>query len=437
MMRQPKHTPKNVKRFSDKTRIENKPLERRSDPIRSQHTLMRISHQLEIGSSAAVIASTMLLILCFALFVLPAEARQQRLLVEVGKAVRLAGAKTAESIFVADPTIADISSSPGQAQYLYGKSVGETTVIAADVSGRTLFSINLIVIHDLSALRRSLQQRYPSQSVSLSSARGSILVSGRVSDEIAHQGIIATLRNSAPDNALIDELTVENSKMIRLDVQLIQVLPSYADQPSWADAITSLSTGVSYSQRHANKLRGIIDFLLARGYATVVTAATLITSDNKKAEFSWGNEISLPVPVQGKNGGFTYGRPPKFVGLNITFQPQCLPGDRVSLEVTSDFSGAWLAPSTEIANGAPTFTSRHLTTSVELFNNESMAVSGVDLGWKRGFVMVVTPHFATGDKLTSMTAGASQTNLEYILTQKQPASRRKPVHINGPAGFLY
>ena len=73
-----------------------------------------------------------LTVLVFALFSgTHASARGQRLVIEVGKGLQLQGTEEAETLFVADPDVADLSASPGEAHFLYGKRAARRPLSAS------------------------------------------------------------------------------------------------------------------------------------------------------------------------------------------------------------------------------------------------------------------------------------------------------------------
>ena len=114
---------------------------------------------------------------------LPAVA-QERLIVEMGKGIFLPNTGAVETVFVADTNIADVTSSPGEAVFLFGKSVGETTLIATDLSGNEQFRFDVTVVLNLAEIRRSLDQRFGGEQIALSSARGSVMVKDRKSTRL-------------------------------------------------------------------------------------------------------------------------------------------------------------------------------------------------------------------------------------------------------------
>ncbi|WP_273795105.1 pilus assembly protein N-terminal domain-containing protein [Brucella intermedia] len=378
---------------------------------------------------------------------------QDHIVLEVGKAQQLQNIQKAGSIFIADPEIADVSSSPGGSQYVYGKQPGETTLIATDVAGKTLFTKDVIIIHDLSRLQSSLRRRYPSSRISLSSAKGSVSVSGKVQDELTHQSIIGTLRSSVPDSAIIDEIAVEESKVVRLDIKLIGVDRTRLERygVNWSDLVSVVGDGLSMGQRGPSDLMKALDLMLSDGSANIVCSNTLVTVDNKKGEFTLGGDPRLPIYSSGNKPVNNLRPDLRFNGFHMAFLPILLPSGRVSLDLTGDFSVPSLLNDQSITSG---FSSQSFSTAVELFNGESMIIAGMSFpgdraavprhhptlasffGYDRSnelepnvhrdFIIAVTPHFK--DIGPAPRHASSHPELRTKQSRKVPARRAKSVH---------
>ncbi|MCY1740488.1 pilus assembly protein N-terminal domain-containing protein [Ensifer sp. SL37] len=395
---------------------------------------------------------------------------QQNLVVEVGKGLRLGRVANAESVFVADPSIADITSSPGEAVYVHGKAPGETTIIAADIAGKTLFQYNLVVVHNLSEIRRALNKRFAGEAVTLSSARGSVYVSGTVSDERTHQDVLATVRAAVPDGALIDEISVAQSQIVQLEVKLLEVR---ADQLERHGINWSILAAANTNKQSGNltSVDSVISLLIANGVATVAAESTLATVSNRKANFSVGEELAMPVFAAGDGSDArNFSVDFKFVGIDLSFTPVVLPSGKISLEIASEASSAQATARQINGNSFPNLVARKFTTNVDLESGRSFVVAGLSRldtsaniqkpregfganalrtvigkdqieSAQRDLVVVVTPRVAELQKPSvKELLPSSQTNLEFILDKKVHANRRSgsaSVKLVGPAGFVY
>ena len=58
------------------------------------------------------------------------------------------------SVFVADPTIADVMLQSPQSVYIFGKAIGDTTIFLADETGKVVFGRNVHVTHNVDLVER-------------------------------------------------------------------------------------------------------------------------------------------------------------------------------------------------------------------------------------------------------------------------------------------
>jgi len=390
-----------------------------------------------------------------------AGARNQRLVVEVGKGLQLSGMEDAEEIFVADPQIAEVSAAR-EAGFVYGVRAGETTLIGTDPAGKTLFQYDVIVIDNLDEMHRMIAQRFPGASVAIRSARGSVYVSGTVTDQRTHDDLVKSLTASLPSGLLIPDIAVADSPIIRLNVKFMEV---FRDGVEAYGINWSALTGNGSGQGDSQDVSRIVDLLLDNGVATILSETTLTAVSGKKAEFKAGEEVALPARSVGNGGTTALGVDYKFVGFSIDFTPHLIAGDKVSLHVKADISEP--AQTVQLAGGpAPYLASRTLATDAQLNSGESFILAGLSqLGtnatlnnprenWgvmgevfrslfghdkittrNRDMVVVVTPQFGLSSKPSAADiVDLRRSNIEYVLLRKGfPIS----VRIYGRAGFLY
>ena len=103
---------------------------------------------------------------------IPATGRPIELEVNKGTLVRLA--RPANTVFVADPDIADVQVKSPTLVYISAKAPGETVIYAVDASDSVLMNASILVEHDISRLRSSLQQLAPCEQVSAASVDGNL-----------------------------------------------------------------------------------------------------------------------------------------------------------------------------------------------------------------------------------------------------------------------
>ena len=86
----------------------------------------------------------------------------------------------AKRVSVADPTVADIVVLSPTEYYLLGKDIGITNVVVWDRESGKRSTLEIEVTHDLESLRARIFRLIPSQSIEVSSAQRSIVLSGSV-----------------------------------------------------------------------------------------------------------------------------------------------------------------------------------------------------------------------------------------------------------------
>ena len=87
----------------------------------------------------------------------------------------------ASTVFIANPSIADVTIKTPTVIYLSGQSPGETTIFALDAEDRVLLSSVVRVEHDLSRVHESLRAIAPGENVAVKSVGNSLELSGIVS----------------------------------------------------------------------------------------------------------------------------------------------------------------------------------------------------------------------------------------------------------------
>jgi pilus assembly protein CpaC len=407
-------------------------------------------------------------------------AAQERIVLEVGKSVTLEDAGATETVFIADTSVADANASPGNRVFIFGKAVGETTLITTAVGTGEERSYLVTVTHALSELRGALSRRFPGQPISLQSARGSLFVSGIVSDDRQRENVIATLSAAAPGTSIIDELTVSGSNIIRLRVRLLEVNRERVEQfgIDWSGLVASsgffVGTGdrgvieIGRRQSDADSLTAAINVLVSNGVATLAQETTLSTVSGDRAEFSVGGEIPVPSFVSDNDGAdnSNFQLDYKFVGTKLVFLPARAPGNKLRLTIESTISSALQATSTVNGNTFPNLSTRSFRTNVELGDGQSFVIAGLsrqstnadlrnakDNGLSRAvdtvfgrdtvsgsnqeLVVIVTPFLGEMRvELPSITRlPPRQSNLEFILSGGTAGGVRAGTL--GPAGFKY
>lgn len=407
---------------------------------------------------------------------------EMRLVVEVGKGIVLPGAGAVDSIFVADNAIADAVASESGEVYVYGRAVGETTLLAS-IADEGQRQYTVMVTPNIVELQRGLAERFPGTNVSINASRGSVFVSGVVENEVQRQRVIQTIEADLPNLAVIDQVEVSSSNLVTLRVRLLEVDRSRAESfgVDWDATVASNGFFLGASDRGVirlgnkedttDSLNATLDVLTTSGIVTVSQETLLSTVVGRSAHFSVGGEIPIPnyISDEQDGGAGNYKLDYKFIGTDLSFTPVNAPGEKLRLEIESNISSAGTSATTVNGNTFPNLRSRSIQTNVELEDRQSFVIAGIsrdetvlDLrtgrapglsravdalfgadrrrGSAQELVIVVTPLLtAESDERPSEPVLQSISNLEHIISNPEgsfKAQGRLPKVVQ-LAGFRY
>jgi pilus assembly protein CpaC len=333
---------------------------------------------------------------------IPANGGRITLEVNKGTLVRLAG--PAATVFVANPEIADVQVKSPTLVYISAKSPGETVIYAVDASDSVLLNAPILVQHDISRLRSSLQQLAPGERISANSVDNNLVLSGVVSDAGQAEkvrALAASVANEVKGAQVINRMTVATPNQVNLQVRIsevdvsklnnIGVNWSKAGNPSFHTFNFVSEAGAIANNLIVGKGPGaiaLIEALTQEGFITDLAEPNLTAMSGQTASFLAGGEF--PVPITG-SAATTGGVPTitvefKSFGVSLAFTPTVIDATHLNLRVRPEVSelnnsvsgGAVSVPITsDQVVTIPALTVRRAETSVELASGESFALAGL------------------------------------------------------------
>ena len=145
-------------------------------------------------------------------------------------------------VSIGNPEIADVLVTNPRELYLLGRSLGSTNVLLWDGSGKLIDSLDLEVVHDLTALKTKLHELMPNEKISVFSAQGALVLRGQVSSAAAMDTAVKVAKtytaqsqsiaqgkaeeaSAAPTKTLdvINLLTVGGSQQVMLEVKVAEM----------------------------------------------------------------------------------------------------------------------------------------------------------------------------------------------------------------------
>jgi pilus assembly protein CpaC len=316
----------------------------------------------------------------------------------------------ADTVFIANPEIADIQVKSPRLIYVYGKRAGETVLYAVDGNDNLLLNTRVVVTHNIQALRTALNSVAPGGGVAITSAGDALVLEGSVNSAAQAEDIRRLAVRFAPgDGAVVNNLHVVAPNQVNLRVRIAEVSRDTLKQfgINWDNAVKlggfvfGLATGspvvntaagadfgktivrnngtnsIAGSFRKGNvDLNTVIDALANENLITVLAEPNLTAMSGETANFLAGGEFPIPVPQSGSGNAITVEF--KKFGVSLAFTPTVVDGTRINLKVRPEVSqlstvGSILVNSISI----PALTTRNAETTVELASGQSFAIAGL------------------------------------------------------------
>ena len=416
------------------------------------------------------------------------------IVIEVKKGEIVNLPEPAAHLFIADPEIADIDVRSSNYVYVFGKSVGETTLHALDANGAQIARIDIKVVYNTAGVDKILSEVLPGAAVKLSSLDNGVVIQGNVNTPEDAQKVMSIASSIVGDGAnIVNAMKVRGSDQVMVRVKIAEVARS--ELKNFGINLSSLMTkgtlqfgflsgDITPDGNNARlnmqpgrfNITGVIDALENEGLVKTLAEPNLTARSGDSASFIAGGEYPIPVPQDNGTTTIEY----KEFGVRLGFTPIVLSDNRISLQVAPEVSSITSSAVTIEGNNIPTLSTRKASTTVELASGESFAIAGLmrsdstnDISkfpWlgdlpvlgslfrsndfqtnETELVIMVTPYIVRGvqdsDKIILPTDGLEVPNdFERLLLGKlyveKPAGAGKQSHslakyrLNGEAGFI-
>jgi pilus assembly protein CpaC len=388
--------------------------------------------------STSALAATLLVL---GLAILPAGAQNlvrpsgPPIAIDVSKGVLISLESNADTVFVADPAIADVQVKSPRLIYLYGKEPGDTSLYAVDGQQKVLLSRPVTVTRDVATLQAALSRLQPGSGVRVSAVDKSLVLTGNVANAVAAEEVKHLAGSFADDKDLVNRVTVDRPYQVNLRVRIAEVSRSVTKELgiNWETMLRSgsfvfgLATGnpvlgvsgsatsttvtnpylpsagantilpgatlPAYFTRN-NGLGGtptnsiilgnnspganvntVIDALDQNGLVNILAEPNLTAMSGETASFLAGGEFPIVIP-SGSLGQTTVEF--KQYGVSLAFTPVVLADGRISMRVRPEVSQLSSAGAVQISGiNIPALTTRRTETTVELGTGQSFAIGGL------------------------------------------------------------
>ncbi|GJE06805.1 MULTISPECIES: type II and III secretion system protein family protein [Methylobacterium] len=316
-----------------------------------------------------------------------------------GQTLRLS--RPAASIFVADPSIADIQTPSNQVVFVFGKKPGRTSLFALDEAGDPVAEYGVAVTQPIEDLRNILRNEVGDYRIGVTYTPNGAVLSGSLPNAALVETAKAVTAQFLGQGATVtNRLRISGALQVNLQVRVAEVNRRTLKQfginlnfsgraggtgfslVSGGSAVTpgtvpitgrSSTFGVSYSDG-VNSITATLDALAEDGLASILAEPNLTAVSGEKASFLAGGEFPIPITQALGQTSVQFRR----FGASLEFTPTVLSGNLINIRVRPEVSELSQIGAVDI-NGTsiPGLSTRSADTVVELASGQSFAIGGL------------------------------------------------------------
>lgn len=331
----------------------------------------------------------------------------------VGKSKLIQLTTPVSRVAVGDTRIADYKVVSPTELFVLGKAVGTTNLILWQRGGKSI-GVDVTVSVDVAPLEKVIAKQFPNEKdIVVSSASGSIVLGGYVSDAVVADTVVnlaeAHMRNlnryltggfketggttAAPNPAtamvqIVNMMKVRDPQQVMLEVRVAEVSKELMDRLGvgftaksgdvrWNVLSGPASAGTSLVEiLRSGGLKGTIDAERNDSLVKILAEPNIVATSGQEGSFLVGGRIFIPVPQPGVGNTITLVE--REYGVGLKFVPTVLDGGRINLKVApevSEFSNE--KKFTELSTTPPVFTTRRASTTVQLKDGEHLVIGGL------------------------------------------------------------
>ena len=321
--------------------------------------------------------------------VIPTDAEAFAIELSEGRLLRLD--RPANSVFVANPEVADVSVRSANLVYLFGRATGETSLYAIGRDGNVIANLRVVVAHNVRRLKEALSQLIPDGKINVVSVMGGIVLSGSVGTPAdAENARRLATRFIAENEEVINRLAVTQSNQVNLRVRFAEVSRTIVNQFGFNWSVVT-DGAIDFALATANPVAGVNQALIRRqagnfdlevlfdaladdGLATILAEPNLTALSGETASFLAGGEFPIPVGRDDDTITIEFKR----FGVSLAFTPTVLSESRISMRVQPEVSQLSAAAGLVLeGTQIPSLTTRRAETTVELASGQSFAIAGL------------------------------------------------------------
>jgi pilus assembly protein CpaC len=336
----------------------------------------------------------------------------------VGEGQMINLSRSVANVWTSNPKVADVYVSSPRQMNVFGKEMGEATVIATAADGSVVYGAAVRVNQNITSLDAAIRQAMPGANVSVTTIGQVAVINGTVAspdDATQAEDIVRAVLNPGikpgdPLNVVpINRLKMATPLQVTLKVRIAEVnrtvlksmgvnilatdptsgfrfgiaqgqgifLPPPDDTKGLTPQVLRALVGSTFSG--SGKLFGLdilssLDIAAVDGLVTILAEPNLTALTGETASFLAGGEF--PIPVSQALGAVTIEY--KEYGVGLAFTPIVLADGRISMRVRPEVSELTDKGAVTL-NGfrVPGLTTRRAETTVELGSGQSFMIAGL------------------------------------------------------------
>ena len=344
----------------------------------------------------------------------PASAGMSQINLDVSEGRLLTLNAPAASVFLADPSIADVQVPQPNRIFIFGKKSGRTTLHALSDNGQQIAAYEVVVKPPSAGAQQAVSGVAGAGDVKVAPQDNGLVLQGTAPDADSALTVTNDVKGFAAQNQPVDAdaLKVGSSQQVMLRVWVGEVARSVTKDLAfnWSAAafpglgtlglqtgrqaftppiIGGLPFGSTFSSSgdygsliggvnvHGNGFSLAIDALASEGLVTTLAEPTLMALSGESASFLAGGQFPIPI-VQPSTGVTTISIQYEQFGVSLTFTPTVLSPNRISLRVRPEVSEISTTNEVTFAGYTiPSLTIRRAQTTIELGSGQSFAIGGL------------------------------------------------------------
>lgn len=334
------------------------------------------------------------------LFTVSVSANNALYLME-GEAKPVITAQDIDTVFVANPVIADYQVIDRKKIVVFGKKMGTTSLMVFDENAQTLVNRKLVINQSFDEIIQQVRLHFPRSQVTVSNIGNQVVLTGTVATAVEKDGIndlvgellsknvektTHTWTKDEGEDEIIDFMTkrkyagivnqieVATTKQVNVKLSIAEVSQNFMENFGVQYGSAGQTAGVFVNpilDFSANDLLATISAVGDDSVGQILAEPNLSVISGESASFLVGGEIPVVTVVDGgTNVEF------KEFGIRLDMVAKVLRDDKIKLSLQPEVSSL----DTQYANelfSLPALKTRRAKTTIELGNGQSFVLAGL------------------------------------------------------------